>query len=115
MFSERRDFHLYKYYIEVILIVVIIYFAGDYPSNDVPEGDYPTIVEHNGHKVLIVQSFWAGKYLGFLNVSFNDDGDVESWIGEPILLNNSIPKGISNDQENCHTSRVKSSSERVRE
>lgn len=65
-------------------------YTGKQPSNEQPEGPYPTIItQSNGRKVLVVQTFWAGKYLGFLNVTFNSDGDVDSWNGEPILLDNS--------------------------
>jgi len=45
--------------------------------------------------VLVTQAFWAGKYLGFLNVTFNDDGDVSSWNGDPILLDNSTAQGTN--------------------
>ncbi|KAJ8315632.1 hypothetical protein KUTeg_007782 [Tegillarca granosa] len=68
-------------------------YTGTPPSNDVPEGEYPTVVKHeDGTQTLIVQDFWAGKYLGFLNVTFDDNGVVTSYNGDPILLDNSTDK-----------------------
>lgn len=43
-------------------------------------------------KVLVVQAFAYGKYLGKLKVDFDDDGRLTKWSGNPILLDNSIPK-----------------------
>ncbi|XP_064605250.1 snake venom 5'-nucleotidase-like [Liolophura sinensis] len=68
-------------------------YTGTPPTDDEVIGPYPTIVEKsNGEKVLIVQDFFFGKFLGFLKVQFTDDGKVESWEGDPILLNASIPE-----------------------
>lgn len=62
--------------------------TGPLPSNDEPEGPYPTIVDHGTRKTLIVQDYFAGKYLGFLNITFDSNNNVESWDGLPILLDN---------------------------
>ena len=43
-------------------------------------------------KVLVVQAFAYGKYLGHLKVDFDDNGHVTSWTGNPIILNKSVPK-----------------------
>ena len=43
-------------------------------------------------KVLVVQDFAYGKYLGRLKVDFDADGEVTKWSGNPILLDNSIQK-----------------------
>lgn len=67
---------------------------GNPPSKDEVIGPYPTVVEKpNGDKVLIVQDFFFGKFLGFLKVRFTEEGKVESWEGNPVLLNASIPEG----------------------
>jgi 2',3'-cyclic-nucleotide 2'-phosphodiesterase (5'-nucleotidase family) len=50
--------------------------VGKQPSNDVSEGPYPTIIQNNGRDVLVTQAFWAGKYLGFLNVTFNENNSA---------------------------------------
>ena len=42
--------------------------------------------------MLVVQDFAYGKYLGKLKVDFDNYGEVTSWSGNPILLNNSIRK-----------------------
>ena len=43
-------------------------------------------------KVLVVQAFAYGKYLGHLKAEFDDNGRLISWSGNPILLNKSVPK-----------------------
>ena len=69
-------------------------FLGEPPSTDVPAGDYPFIVDQdNGAKVLIVQDYAYGKYMGHLQLSFNDEGVVTSYSGNPILLDSSVEQG----------------------
>ncbi|WAR07544.1 5NTD-like protein [Mya arenaria] len=42
------------------------------PSDETPEGLYPVVVSQPGScRALVVQEFTYGKYLGFLNVTFN--------------------------------------------
>lgn len=66
-------------------------YNGTAPSIERPEADYPTVVTRpNGTKALVVQAYAFGKYLGFLQVTFDDKGEVESWSGNPILLNSSV-------------------------
>lgn len=103
----KKEFRSAINIIIVIRILVIKYsdfqnyllhqklFVGKQPSNDVSEGPYPTIITNKGRDVLVTQAFWAGKYLGFLNVTFNDEGDVSSWNGDPILLDNSTAQGTN--------------------
>ena len=70
-------------------------------------GPYPTVVKTEaGNTVLIVQAMAFTKYLGHmkvkvilafhqnhvLKVRFTDGGQVESWQGMPILLDNSFEK-----------------------
>ncbi|XP_059153695.1 snake venom 5'-nucleotidase-like [Physella acuta] len=63
------------------------------PSTEKIEGKYPTVVESTkGGGVLVVQDYAYGKYLGELNVVFDDAGQVKSWTGNPILLDNSVQK-----------------------
>ena len=47
------------------------------------KGPYPTVVKQTS----IVQAYAYGKYVGELNVTFNDDGEVVSAAGEPVLVN----------------------------
>ncbi|MCG8407894.1 MAG: 5'-nucleotidase/apyrase family protein, partial [Phycisphaerales bacterium] len=55
------------------------------------QGPYPVLVKNpDGKDVPIVQAYAYGKYLGELDVVWNDAGDVISANGEPILLDASI-------------------------
>ncbi|KAL8186223.1 UNVERIFIED_CONTAM: hypothetical protein K2H54_066268 [Gekko kuhli] len=45
-----------------------------------------------GPDVPVVQAYAFGKYLGYLNVTFDDEGNVISASGNPILLDSSIPE-----------------------
>ncbi|PRX09027.1 bifunctional UDP-sugar hydrolase/5'-nucleotidase [Martelella mediterranea] len=54
-------------------------------------GPYPTMVDNpDGYQVPVVQANQYGKYLGDLDVVFNDDGVVTSAKGDPILLDASF-------------------------
>ncbi|WAR07537.1 5NTD-like protein [Mya arenaria] len=69
-------------------------YTGEPPSDETPEGLYPVVVSQpRGGRALVVQDFTYGKYLGYLNVTFNANGDVTSWSGNPILLDSSIEQG----------------------
>ncbi|XP_046374001.2 snake venom 5'-nucleotidase-like [Haliotis rufescens] len=64
-------------------------YTGDHPSNEEPEGVYPHVVtQSGGAKVLVVQDYAYGKYLGALEVTFDPEGVITSWGGNPILLDN---------------------------
>ncbi|KAH9525067.1 5'-nucleotidase [Bulinus truncatus] len=67
-------------------------YNGTAPSNEQPEGVYPTLVESQitNLKVLVIQDYAYGKYLGELNVTFNDKGEVKAWSGNPILLDKNV-------------------------
>lgn len=42
----------------------------------------------------MVQAYAYGKYLGYLNVTFDKKGNVVEAVGNPILLDSSIPEGM---------------------
>ncbi|XP_041563330.1 protein 5NUC isoform X2 [Drosophila elegans] len=64
-------------------------YTGKAPSNDVPEGPYPTIVvKPDGRKVPVVQAYANTKYLGNLSLEFDNRGNLLSFKGKPILLDN---------------------------
>nr|XP_022289438.1 5'-nucleotidase-like [Crassostrea virginica] len=68
-------------------------YTGAPPSNEKPLGEYPYIVRKpGGGQTLVVQDYAFGKYLGFLQVKFDENGVVTEYGGNPILLNNSIPE-----------------------
>lgn len=54
-------------------------------------GPYPTLVANpDGKDVAVVQAGEYGKYLGEITVTWNDDGDVVSAEGEPMLVDASV-------------------------
>ncbi|XP_042299369.1 snake venom 5'-nucleotidase-like [Sceloporus undulatus] len=68
-------------------------YTGNPPSNDIPAGAYPFMVKSDdGREVPVVQAYAFGKYLGYLNITFDDDGNVINASGNPILLDSSIPE-----------------------
>lgn len=52
-------------------------------------------VSEDGRRVPVVQAYAFGKYLGFLKVTFDDDGNVVRSTGNPILLDSSIQQGTT--------------------
>lgn len=57
-------------------------------TNDRAEGPYPTMVGDTA----IVQAYAYGKFLGELNVTFDDDGTLTEAKGEPILIDGQVAK-----------------------
>ncbi len=55
-------------------------------TNESASGPYPTMVG----STAVVQAYAYGKYLGELNVTFNDDGEITEAIGEPIIIDGSV-------------------------
>jgi len=54
---------------------------------------YPVLTESaSGEPVLIVTAYEWGRQLGRLDVRFTDDGLVNSFIGAPIVIDESIPE-----------------------
>lgn len=69
-------------------------WTGTKPSNEEPAGSYPTVVERaDGSKGLVVQAYAYSKYLGHISVDFDEQGRVQDWSGNPILLNSSVEQG----------------------
>ncbi|KAL0574758.1 hypothetical protein V5O48_007205 [Marasmius crinis-equi] len=53
-------------------------------------GPYPTIEKNlDGEEVFVVTSYRWGEYLGYLDVSFDQDGRITAYTGAPIHLDNS--------------------------
>eukprot|EP00112_Aurelia_sp_Birch-Aquarium-sp1_P017214 Seg397.28 transcript_id=Seg397.28/GoldUCD/mRNA.D3Y31 product=5'-nucleotidase protein_id=Seg397.28/GoldUCD/D3Y31 len=68
-------------------------YTGNPPSNDVPYGPYPiSITKKSGKKSVVVQDFAYGKYLGNLSITFDTNGDISNWHGNPILLDHTVSK-----------------------
>uniref|UniRef100_A0A3Q1ILY3 5'-nucleotidase n=1 Tax=Anabas testudineus TaxID=64144 RepID=A0A3Q1ILY3_ANATE len=68
-------------------------YNGKPPSTERPAGPYPFMVRSNsGTNVPVVQAYAFGKYLGYLKVKFDKAGKVIEAVGNPILLDSSIPQ-----------------------
>ncbi|WP_456480629.1 bifunctional metallophosphatase/5'-nucleotidase [Nautilia sp.] len=50
------------------------------------EGEYPTVVDNNGSKTLIVTAWKWGLVVGDLNVTFDEKGNVIDYSGTPVML-----------------------------
>ncbi|RJE85946.1 bifunctional metallophosphatase/5'-nucleotidase [Paracoccus onubensis] len=56
-------------------------------------GAYPTMVEGpDGAQVPVATAYAYSKYLGHLELTFDDQGNLTKAEGEPILLDNSVPE-----------------------
>ncbi|XP_038059821.1 5'-nucleotidase-like [Patiria miniata] len=70
-------------------------YTGSPPSSELPYSDYPLTVspDHDPDATVLVASDYAyGKYLGRLDLTFDSDGAVSNFGGNPILLDNSVPQ-----------------------
>lgn len=59
-------------------------WTGTPPSTEVPEGPYPEVYTKNSHTCLLVQDYCYGKYLGRLKVTFDTEGKLTNWTGNPV-------------------------------
>jgi 5'-nucleotidase len=55
-------------------------------TNERAVGPYPTMV----NDTAIVQAYAYGKFLGELNVTFDDDGNIKSATGEPVVIDGQV-------------------------
>ena len=64
------------------------------PSGEKPVGPYPTYVTQprTGRKVPVVQAYAFTKYLGYLEIEFDDQGELISLSGDPVLLDSKWPQ-----------------------
>ncbi|MGK7651840.1 bifunctional metallophosphatase/5'-nucleotidase [Roseovarius sp. B08] len=68
--------------------VIVGGHSNTYLANDDPDaaGPYPTMVGNTA----IVQAYAYGKFLGRLDVVFNDAGEVTSAIGNPLIMDAAV-------------------------
>ena len=60
-------------------------------TDEKADGPYPTWIKNpSGGKTAVVQAYAYGKYLGRLDVEFDDEGIVTSALGEPIVVDGQI-------------------------
>lgn len=65
----------------------------DMPGLEESRGPYPTVVtDADGHTTLVVQAWEWGKVVGNLAVTFDAKGRVESWKGEPVVVDETFPE-----------------------
>ncbi|XP_017770763.1 PREDICTED: apyrase-like [Nicrophorus vespilloides] len=69
-------------------------YTGTPPDGSKALGPYPTVIkrEIDDGNVLVVQASSYTKYLGDLVVKYDDLGEVESFEGNPIYLDHTIPE-----------------------
>ncbi len=64
-------------------------------TNERAVGPYPTMVG----ATAIVQAYAYGKFLGELNVTFNDAGEVTNAVGEPLVMDGNVAEdGATKDR-----------------
>lgn len=68
-------------------------YSGTTPDIDQPEGPYPVMVQNSaGRDVPVVQAYAYTKYLGYMKVEFDANGNLVSFDGSPILLNGAVDR-----------------------
>ena len=55
-------------------------------TNERASGPYPTMIGNTA----IVQAYAYGKFLGELNVTFDDDGNLTEAVGEPLVMDGTV-------------------------
>jgi len=64
-------------------------------TNERAVGPYPTMVG----STAIVQAYAYGKFLGELNVTFNDAGEITTAVGEPLVMDGTVAEdGATKDR-----------------
>ncbi|XP_065090892.1 apyrase-like [Ochlerotatus camptorhynchus] len=71
-------------------------YNGVAPSKHAVFDKYPMVIDNGmGNKVLIVQAFCHGKYVGNIDLTFDASGKIVSYEGQPIYQGNSIEKNTT--------------------
>ncbi|MEP4769652.1 MAG: bifunctional metallophosphatase/5'-nucleotidase [Roseibium sp.] len=73
--------------------VIVGGHSNTYLSNtsDRAQGPYPTMIDGpDGTPTAVVQAYAYGKFLGELNVTFDDNGVISEAAGEPIIVDGQI-------------------------
>nr|CAD7397876.1 unnamed protein product [Timema poppensis] len=81
-------------YTGIMVGIILFYATGNQPDLEVPESLYPHVVtQSSGRKVPVVQAYAYTKYLGQLDLVFDEHGEIISYKGNPILLDSSVTRG----------------------
>eukprot|EP01026_Neomeris_dumetosa_P046243 TRINITY_DN3933_c0_g1_i3.p1 TRINITY_DN3933_c0_g1~~TRINITY_DN3933_c0_g1_i3.p1 ORF type:complete len:877 (+),score=140.15 TRINITY_DN3933_c0_g1_i3:196-2826(+) len=70
-------------------------------TRDTSWGPYPTWVKApDGQSIPVVQAGWATRYLGKIQLQFNEKGEIQAAWGQPILLGGSASSNdVAEDQQ----------------
>ncbi|GLH02541.1 Apyrase [Gryllus bimaculatus] len=73
----------------------ILLYNGTPPDGSTPYDQYPMMFEQpSGRKVAVVQAGHDSKYLGNLTAFFDDAGNLESAVGNPVYLDRSTAAAL---------------------
>ncbi|ETN63669.1 apyrase [Anopheles darlingi] len=62
-----------------------------YNKQDTIQGEYPVVIKNaNGRKILIVQAYAYGKYIGRLTTYFDSAGEIVYWEGYPVYMRHDV-------------------------
>lgn len=68
-------------------------YIGEKQHLEMPYGPYPLVVKQkNGKRVPIVQAYAFTKYIGYIKLVFDEQGNLIDWNGRPILLDSKVDK-----------------------
>ncbi|GIL44423.1 hypothetical protein Vafri_1896, partial [Volvox africanus] len=77
--------------------------ASNPSSSQKPDQPYPLVVDSKvvpGKKIPIVQAYYASRYIGSMDLSFDADGNLVSFSGAPVLLGGSVSSNpVARDPE----------------
>lgn len=68
-------------------------WTGSIDETETPKGEYPTFIKQSSGRIVpVVQAYAFTKYLGRLRINFNSEGEIVHIVGQPILLDKSVPQ-----------------------
>lgn len=82
----------YLFLLKYLMTYFYIYVGPPQDTED-PVGPYPIIIKRGEQIVPVVQAYAFTKYLGKLILTFNTENRLINAVGEPILLDQTIPQG----------------------
>lgn len=84
--------HVMMIPIKIFLAHTFLY-SGQAPDIEMADGEYPTwVTQESGRRVPVVQAYAFTKYLGYLRLGFDDEGNLTGIDGQPILLDSNVPQ-----------------------
>ena len=69
-------------------------YNEDQPFLEGSEGQYVTMIQQTSRKAVpVVRVIGFSKYLGHLNLTFDDHGELLNFNGRPIILDHTLSQG----------------------